>query len=543
MEDIDIAYTNKYSLYAKQGVYTVCFVLLCVIDLLMGSAVGNIQMTAANCTGLILGVITLTGYRWKDFLQVPYILWALAGGYATYQAIIWGWANKTYKGQWITAVLVVYLYGFIVIRLLHRLIAEKKYPKMNWPYFIFWGVMMLGMSISKSDAVWPILFFVCFGCFYLTDFSKEEKSALFDGAMNGIIIGFLIIQGFATMFRAYDETRYVGMYTNSVMNSLFYFMVHTAILCKWYKFKKTGAAVGWRIFAAVGSCILFGYGMLTIGKTVVISMIINMALFVIATQLMSKRRKMVWVRISSRLVGMLMACVFLLPVVFDLCRYIPAHFYSPLTHFVENELEYKIHKSVNFYDSKYMTWARFKDEAFLFPHSKKDSEKENSVVSEQTGKREWGTGESDDMPVLIYPEDWENSRLVQWAIYRTFLTKTNLVGHSEAEQGVWISPKYFATDARNVFLQMIYSHGILLGLLFLVYVFFLPVFFGKKILQEEDHFWGFGAAALFMLAFIEFASFEMAWKLGQLAFFMIFFVGYLVMRKEENEVVEEWFDE
>lgn len=86
-------YESRDELRTKQGVYTICFVLLCIIDMLMGSATGRVQMVAANCTGLILGVITLTGYRWRDFLHVPYALWAVCGGIGSYLAITWGWGK------------------------------------------------------------------------------------------------------------------------------------------------------------------------------------------------------------------------------------------------------------------------------------------------------------------------------------------------------------------------------------------------------------------------------------------------------------------
>lgn len=553
-------YEGREALQTKQGVYTICFVLLCIIDMLMGSATGRVQYVAVNCTGLILGVITLTGYRWRDFLHVPYALWAVCGGIGAYLAITWGWGNKYYPGQWCSGVLVVYLYGFIILRLLFRFLDEKKLPKMNWPFFALWCVMMFGMIFSKNERLWPVLFFFCFGCFYLTDFNKEERSALFRGALNGIIVGFIIVQGIATFYRAYDELRYVGMYCNSNMNALFYLMTHTAILCKWYQMQKEGKAIGWRCFAAVGSAILICYGMLTIGRTAILCMVFDEIVFLCINQYTKQSRRFAILNIVLRLAAVGLTCAIMLPVVFSVCRYVPAHFYTPLTMPTEQELEYKIHESTEIDDPRYMTWERFMELLFgRFGELKDSAEKQamrgaekavdtlfpsiRAYASEEVTaldipretKREWGSGESDDTPVLLREEDWNNSYLIRWAIYRTYLGKTNLFGHPGTEDGVWVTSGYYAPHAHNVFLQMLFSHGLLTGILFLLDSVFILFASGRRVLRTRRKEWIFIVPFLYLLAFIGFGLFEVAWNVGQLSLFMFFFTQKILMMNGTNE--------
>lgn len=548
-------YEGREALQTKQGVYTICFVLLCIIDMLMGSATGRVQYVAVNCTGLILGVITLTGYRWRDFLHVPYALWAVCGGIGAYLAITWGWGNKYYPGQWCSGVLVVYLYGFIILRLLFRFLEEKKLPKMNWPFFALWCVMMFGMIFSKNERLWPVLFFFCFGCFYLTDFNKEERSALFRGALNGIIVGFIIVQGLATFYRAYDEHRYVGMYCNSNMNALFYLMVHTAILCKWYQLQKEGKAIGWRCFAAVGSAILICYGMLTIGRTAILCMVFDEILFLCINQYTKQSRRFAILNIVLRLAAVGLTCAIMLPVVFSVCRYVPAHFYTPLTMPTEQELEYKIHESTEINDSRYMTWERFIELLFgrfgelkesvekqamrgaekavdtLFPSIRAYASEEVTALDiPRETKREWGSGESDDMPVLLNEEDWDDPYLIRWAIYRTYLGKMNLFGHSSTEDGVWITSVSYAPHAHNVFLQMLFSHGLFTGLLFLADTICLLFYTALQTVRRKKG-WIPMVSLLFTVAFVGFGLFETNWNVGQLSFFLLFFAHFPLLHR------------
>ena len=217
---------------------------------------------------------------------------------------------------------------------------------------------------------------------------------------------------------------------------------------------------------------------------------------------------------------------------------------------VEQELYYKIHESTEIDDPRYMTWERFiellfgrfgelKDSAekqamrgagkavdTLFPSIRAYAAEEVTAldIPEET-KREWGSGESDDMPVLLREEDWNNSYLIRWAIYRTYLGKTNLLGHPSTEDGVWVTSEYYAPHAHNVFLQMLFSHGFLTGVLFLVDTICLLFYTVVQTVRRRKG-WIPMVSLLFTAAFVGFGLFETNWNVGQLSFFLLFFAHF-----------------
>ena len=313
--------------------------------------------------------------------------------------------------------------------------------------------------------------------------------------------------------------------------------------------------MGWRVLAAVGSGILICYGMLTIGRTAILCMVFDEIVFLCINQYTKQSRKHAVLNIALRLAAVGLTCAIMLPVVFSVCRYVPAHFYSPLTMPIEQELEYKIRESTEIDDPRYMTWEAFVELVFgrfqdlidsarkqamrgageavetLFPGIRAYAAEEITVpeIPEET-KREWGSGESDDMPVLLNEEDWNDPYLVRWAIYRTYLGKTNLLGHPSTEDGVWVTLGYYAPHAHNAFLQMIFSHGLLTGVFFLVDTICLLVFSVVQTVRGRKG-WIPMVSLLFTVAFVGFGLFETNWNVGQLSFFLLFFAHFPLLRK------------
>lgn len=545
----------RESIRVKQGVYTVCFVLLCLIDQIRGSAMGRVQFVAANCTGFIIATIIFTGYRWKDFMRLPYAVWTVFSIIGGYFATCWGRENYAYFGKWVTAVLNVAIYGYLVLRILIRIFQEKRIPRMNWRFFILWVVMMLCMVFSRNEALWPVWFLVMFGCFYLTEYTKEELDALFNGMLNGIIIGFCILQGFATMFRAFDEVRYTGMYTNSNMNALFYLMVHTAILGKWYRFKRNGAALGWRLLAGAGSGILMAYCFLTICRTAMIVVMVNMLLLVSLFFFQEEKRR--WLKAAGRLGAVLLTAVVAFPVVFHSVRTIPAEFYSPML--LAGDADNKIHGGVPVWDERYIEMDEFLEVAlgrlFWFFQPSGEEEKSDADLSEVIGeillpsltvyaaeegmeddtvdeKKPWGSGVAKDDPVLTEIEDIMDPTKIRGAIYRIYLSRLNFGGHrGNEETGVWVTESYFAPHAHNFLLDVMFSHGILAGILFLATIIFTALRCLNKCYRKSKEEWFFAIGVFMISSFVFFGTLEIDWKVGQLSYTIIFIVQYLSMAR------------
>ncbi len=563
MEKKEEVTTNicRDTLRIKQGVYTICFVLFCLIDQIVGSATGRVQHTAVNCSGFLIAIIIFTGCHWKDFIRLPYLLWTICSVIGGSIAVNWGRQNYDGYGKWVTAVINVIIYGYLVIRIFMRICEEKKAPRLKWSVFGVWVVMMLAMVFSDNDSVWPVWYLVMFGCFYLTEFTREELNALFNGMLNGIIIGFCILQSFATMFRAFDTLRYTGMYTNANMYALFCLIVHAAILGKWYQFKRNGASPIWSVLAGLGSGILMAYCFLAIGRAAMIVMCFNTVLLIALFFFQEKGKR--FLKASGRLAAVMLSAILMFPAVFFSVRVIPASFSSAMV--LTGDPGNKIQGMVHSWDDRYIEMDEFLEAAlgrlfwFLFPkeaeeddadfvgrvcdfwvpslkvYAAEESREGNLTVAE---KKPWGSGLEREDPVLSEKDEMSDPVKVRWAIYKTYLGRLNLKGHRNCEDGVWVTAEgYFAPHAHNFLLQIMFSFGIPAGVLFLLLAVAVVLCCLMRCLDKAQGNWFFVVGVFMITSFVGFGVLEIDWRLGQLSFLAFFVVQYLLLHKcgEENE--------
>lgn len=539
----------KDSLFRKKIVYTLCFVALCVIDWIKGCADGRIQMIAINCTGFIMAVIIFSAYHLRDFIKVQYLIWMgifLLGGTL---ACIWGKENYLYYGKWITGILNVGVYGFIIIRLIYKLLVEKAFPKLHKGLFGVWCVMMLWMIISRNDALWPFCFFVMFGCFYLTDYSREELLALFEGMVNGVIIGFFLIQGAAFVFRAYDNLRYKGMYANPNMNGLFYLVSYCAFLCKWYELKQKKVGFVWRLLTVILAGAMYGFALLTQGKTTLLAMVVLTLVMLVFFALRTKKAKVrSFVKQGSSLV---MAAVLSFPLVFGTVRYLPAVFHHPIWYGGEYDVS-RVHSFDPIDSEKYIDWDEMLESSFgrilWFIDFSKNEEIETTNLAaveetEEIRKTEStlrGSGESEKEPLLTDKNEISNPITLRAGIYQYYAERVNFMGHKEEENGLWLCEGYFAPHAHNIFLQIAFNFGIPVCIVFVYVVgrILALAFSSHKRIEDERIKYITLIACGNSVALVLFGMFEIDWHVGQ-NIFTLFFVGlYCLFRIPDLEKKE-----
>ena len=535
----------KDSVFKKKILYTLCFVALCVIDQIKGSADGRTQMIAVNCTGFVMAVIILSAYRLRDFVKIPYLVWTaifLVGGVFAY---MWGKENYPYQGRWITGILNVGIYGFLVIRLIYRFVVEKAFPKMNRGLFFVWCAMMLGMIISRNDSLWPLWFFVMFGCFYLTDYSKEELTALFEGLVNGLIIGFFLIQGAAFVFRPFDIIRYKGMYANPNINGLFYLLSYCAFLCKGYELKQKNAKIIWRLLTVVLAGSLYGFALLTQGKTTLLAMVVLTLIMLVFGALQSNKN-----RIKSFLgqgICLVLAAVLSFPLVFGCVRYLPALFHHPIWYEGEYDVA-KVHSFDPIDSEKYVDWDEVLESSFgrilWFVDFSKDEESkamdvvpaqaESETLQSETVIVSRGSGEYEEDPLLTDKKDYNNPIRIRTSIYEYYIKKLNYWGHTEGENGVWLTHRQFIPHAHNIFLQIAFNFGIHVCVMFVFLIgrILYLTFVAHKVTGCKEIKYLNVVVCGITIAFVLFGIFEIDWHVGQ-NIFTLFFVGlYWVLHQQ-----------
>ena len=552
--------TEKWEMVAKRIIYIVGFMCLVLLDHVMGSEVGAIQYGLKNYTGVVLGLVILTAYRLKDFLRIPYAVWTVV--FLIGRAIIMSWASGEYGEhacmRMNTALWATGVYGLVVIRMLYLYIAERQKPKMNWPMFAVWLFMMVWMNVV-DDVSWTRSILLFFAPFYLTNFREKDLNNLYTGLAEGIIIGFLIVQGWALMHRPYDfHPRYYGAYGNSNINALFYLVSYCAVLCKWYQMKLRRRRVLLRIPFILLAGAIVSLTAFTGGRAALATEIIITLFFLTFQALARKRRKI----LEFLLDGVILCVAILLcfEPTFKLVRYVPALVDDPV--YIEGELkELKIQPGDSIDDEKYVEFEEMLENNFgrilWFLESEEEETEEVSKgdfnllwllgpalkVEASTWEEVYWYPEdtiymapgSDHRHPLLLPEEYEDPIKIRMAIWQYFFKELNLTGVHENTAEPWITWTYQAPHAHNFFLQMAYDFGwpVVILLIFLVIQLYNKAMFGVVERKSGAWYYRLFVTLCYTTVMVVFGMVEMCWMYGYLSFTMFFFVQYVLYHKSD----------
>lgn len=318
-----------YSYSWKRLLYALCFCMFCVIDQRTKTCSGldGLLETFRDLTGVIMAVVIMSHYRLEDFRKrkVPYLVWSAVSTLGGIAAIWWGKNNYYFFNDWIVKAIDVVLFGYILIHTFIHVVLEKQYPKLNKKFAIVWLVMMVLMIVSRSTYIWPFCYLVMFGCFYLTDYSKEEQDDLFQGMLDGIIFAFFLMQGWCFVFRPYDMVRYKGIHNNPNLNALFYLEVLAAVFTKIVYVTKHQCSKWVRLYYWVGAGVVLSFELLTIGRAGWLTAVIFLGLFLwFLCKIQASRR---WLK---NLLALSLCVVLIFPLCFVAVIYLPPVFHHPI---------------------------------------------------------------------------------------------------------------------------------------------------------------------------------------------------------------------
>jgi len=499
----------------KRLLYTFCFFLFCLIDQRIKTCSGRDGWleTFRDLTGVGMACLILSHYRLEEFRRwkLPYLIWSAVGILSGAGALVWGVKHRPFLNDWIVIILDVFLFGYIVIHTFITAALEKQLPSLNKKFTALWALMMLLMVQSRNDSAWPLCYLVMFECFFLTDFTPEEQTDLFHGALNGILAAFFIFQGLCFVFRPYDVVRYMGFYHNSNLNSLFYLEVLAAVFVKLIYVTKKNASPWLKLFYWLGAGTLLSFLFMTIGRTAWLTAIVMGVLFLVLLGRVQKKKKF------FRNGAVLVLCTCLtFPLCFGAVRYLPPVFHHPIWFWGEYDVE-RVHSYDPWYSEKYVEADEFFQAALgritdtiynLLEHSPFFIQADAAAEGEDRKKP------------LLESEQELDSLLTRGTIYRYYFTHLNLSGHPYEEQGFQLTPTHWVAHAHNIYLQYGTDFGIPVMALFfilIVWSFCLCWKQGWKAESEPDI-----AAALFILIPALFGILEYSWGVGSLSITMLF---------------------
>lgn len=236
-------FSNKFNIFKFQRlIVLLCFALVCIATQQMQTVAWNSEFMelSRNLIGVLMPIILFTHYKWQDFLKYKfwYIGWSAIGSIfcVIFATIVIRNDIKRGAGFFTAGTIVIalgiFLMGYCVIHTIISFFIEKYRPKFFLPLSCIWVVMMLLMIFSRSDYLWPESYFVLFGCYYMTKQTSEQRENVIWGMVDGIILGFVLIQAHSLLFRPYDRVRYYGNFCNPNQNCMFLCMCLAAILAK-----------------------------------------------------------------------------------------------------------------------------------------------------------------------------------------------------------------------------------------------------------------------------------------------------------------------
>ncbi len=522
---------KKHSLFNiswKQLLYTLCFFFLCVIDqrVFTGHPNNGIRETFRNLTGVCMAAIILSHYTWKEFVKykVYYLGWSVLAVIGLPIFFITGRAWLPFLNMWITTLLLIFIWGYVLLVTGISYFIEKRRPMLHKKPFAVWLVMMFLMIISRSDLIWPECYLIMFGCFYLTDFSKEERKFLLEGALQGIILAFVVFQGISCLFRPYDVIRYIGLYTNCNINALFYLVVLSAALTKLYDVKNRQSSKWLQLYYLFGTGAVLSFLFMTIGRTAWFAAFLMVIAFLCF--LYGDKGKKVWIRNGLALV----LCVCLtFPICFAAARYLPPLPHHPLIFFEDRRYEAKVHPDDPWDSEKYTELEELFGAAFGQVSTLVNSLTDHLFPALKAAAAEIEPGQPGHP--LLDKSQGGDSIAIRSTIYRYFWKNLNWRGHTADEIGVQLLPGYWVGHAHNIFLQFGTNFGIPVMILLAVMIIW-PLVICKKRLKTKNNISYFGSF-MWLLIPLSFGMLEFSWGIGTMPVFLLFFAWRDVFWEEE----------
>ena len=551
---------ETWSLFFKRLIYIAVMIWFCHIERVTRTEDYWMMANTKHYIGVGIAIITLTAYPFKSFLKLPYFIWVASFLIGRQEVLGQYAAGEFGEMPGVDAyVWFVGLYGLVILRLLHSWIFEKKYPRMHWGPFLVWLVMMVMMAVVRWDVLWSKSFLLFFLCFYLTNFEEKDLNNLLTGVVEGIVIGFVLMQGFAFLYRPYTVVRYIGIFSNGNNNAIFYVVAYTAVLCKWYQMKLKQRFLLYRLPLIALLGMIVGLAIMTMCRTALIVMVINTVFFLLFQMISRRRWKVLELVVDG--VAIVASVLFLFAFTYELTRYLPAYVNEPV-YFAQDFVHVNIDPEVDGPDSeKYVEFDEMWEQAFdrvlwfaeeeqierikhwflkftLIAEAAQLPSSYDGDVWEEYDEVYVEPGTDRRHPMLTEKEDVSDPVQIRVSIWRYYLEHLKFVGEREGVSDVWITTTYSAPHPHNILLFIAADFGVLVGALFLLNILlsYNKAFMGLAERKQGSWYYRLFVLLSFVTATVGFGMIELSWDYGQMSFTLLFLVQYVLYHRGKGKV-------
>ncbi len=507
-------------------VYTLIFGFVCVISQRVHTASipGGWKESFRDMLGFAIAALILLHYKKEDFekYRIYHICWGILGAIGCIVLFAIRKDNVIHLNDWIVVVAEIYVWGFVLIQTVGTVLKQKIMPRFYKGAFWVWIAMLGWMIFSRSNEMWPLPYFIVFLCFYITDFNAQDKSRMFEGILNGIILAFFVFQAHSFLYRPYDEARYLGWFSNANNNALFYCFVLAAVCIKLYICRQKGANKWWHVYYWLGVGTVFSFEIMTIGRMGWITAFTVALIFLIYL----KRHFGKSIIMYGCVILMVTAITF--PLCFAAVRYIP-----PIRHhvvwFYGEYREDKVHSWDKWDSEKFVDFDEFAEAALgRIAVSLADLWRNLPFVVEADA-----AGLEDREVPRLENEYGNDGFKIRATIYKTFFETLNFRGHPSTEIGFQLTEYFWVYHAHNIYLQFGAQFGIPVLILFIVLIVIsLLRCFG--IFNRTRSVEALGYSYLILIPAL-FGIFEYTWGAGHMAITLLFIAWRMVIVKEGNQ--------
>lgn len=527
--------------HMKRIVAALCFILLLYIDKVVGTESQYIWLITNNLVGVVFAIIIMSAFSYKDFLKPFYIIWSIIGVAGIVGGYEFWYAHQVNHifAYWVTVPLNVWFLGMVVAKYVEKIFIDKSLQVKFEKWEAVFAICSILMLLSRSDDVWPVYYLILFLMFWHAPFSDDDKKLVFSGMLDGIIIGFLILQSYAFVVTKYITPRYRGAYGDCNRNACMYLIVLSAVLVRLVTSNSKSKKVV--LYGLLASSIM-ALSLYTGCRSAFIGIIFIVGLYALIGEKLYNKIK--WSRLLVRLFGLFATTLVLVPVMYFPIRYFPDYsrrIYADIGSIRtgSNGASHYTDEYVSFEDAFGSTLLRFftkdvenesADEGTSMMVASEDID--SLVINQNPGRY------TIKYTFINYPERGEleftapkylYSRLQSFNhrinIYLVLLHNMNLFGHSGDELFVNITSDVPGADyvplrnEQNFVLHYLYSYGVPIGLMVCIMLLAEMAYFIKQVKARRVD----GLAFLmFMTAYICMGLMEVVWIPGQIVLVLLF---------------------
>lgn len=519
---------NRKSVDKKKLLYTICFVMLNLIDFVRHTQQQSLWGPLVNVSGILLLVMIAGTYKRQELMSRFACVWTGLVVCLLLTSALWKTEHifGVYKWTVFTALLNVWLIGILGSAIAVKRLRQKR-GGLRWKLpAVLWGIMMLCALVSPYRALWSVWFLAIFSLFYLTRFEKSDFLELCEAMADGTVIAFLLLQIYACGYRPYDEVRYKGAFSNCNMTALHYLVAYLAVLTKLHFLRLQNSAKKWRLL----------YGLVAVGLLDLLILTMTRTAWVVAAVITFLYGMLIlyrfWRESGKVIIGrgcLLGICTLLLfPAVFAAVRWLPPLRHHPVWYAGEWSEE-KVHSFDPPDSEKYIDFEEVVEE--LFGRTLFFKKADNPFVLKAYAAEK----EKEEVIEIVEIPGLPRSLYARISIYRAYLADLNWQGHDSGRGHFYIEESdRYVWHPQNVWIYVAYYWGIPAGVIFVILTVLILVKQVRTIKRDRENTPAV-VALLLTLVFFGYGLMEIVWLPGQFILFLFLFAQHPQFGEENGK--------